>query len=198
MRDLAWLDSEDRRRGAEQLARVKAFQESENQRRLSAARPTIRQPDERISRRAAQLPAMRPKLEAQIVAGPIRTPHPADLRALARLLALPELTVDVVKEYVAALADCPLGSLGISGEAFGILRLHTGLEEILGRMNRDEASPWSLYVDFEVLHPFLDGNGRAGRALWAWQMLRFRPDLVGTALAFVHPAAYAALEAHQA
>lgn len=31
--------------------------------------------------------------------------------------------------------------------------------------------PWKIHVAFESLHPFMDGNGRTGRALWAWQML---------------------------
>lgn len=28
--------------------------------------------------------------------------------------------------------------------------------------------PWQVHVDYEYLHPFIDGNGRSGRAIWAW------------------------------
>lgn len=28
------------------------------------------------------------------------------------------------------------------------------------------------HVEFEKLHPFTDGNGRTGRAIWLWQMVR--------------------------
>ena len=32
--------------------------------------------------------------------------------------------------------------------------------------------PYLVHRDYETLHPFMDGNGRSGRALWLWQMLR--------------------------
>jgi Fic family protein len=34
------------------------------------------------------------------------------------------------------------------------------------------ADPWVMHVEFEKLHPFMDGNGRTGRAIWVWHMLR--------------------------
>ena len=33
-------------------------------------------------------------------------------------------------------------------------------------------SPLENHLLFEALHPFTDGNGRSGRALWLWQMMK--------------------------
>ena len=52
------------------------------------------------------------------------------------------------------------------------------------------ASPYKVHCDYETLHPFTDGNGRSGRALWAWQMLHAplgtRERRVGLGLGFLH------------
>lgn len=36
------------------------------------------------------------------------------------------------------------------------------------------ADPYNFHVAYETLHPLMDGNGRSGRALWAWQMVRLK------------------------
>lgn len=55
------------------------------------------------------------------------------------------------------------------------------------------SDPWLDHVAYEMLHPFTDGNGRSGRALWAWQMTRQR----GYPLGFLHHFYYQTLQAAQ-
>ena len=67
----------------------------------------------------------------------------------------------------------------------------THLDALVDRANRLEDSPYAIHCAYEKLHPFTDGNGRSGRALWAWQMER----LGGCPLGFLHHFYYQALEA---
>jgi Fic family protein len=54
-------------------------------------------------------------------------------------------------------------------------------------------SPYQQHHQYESLHPFTDGNGRSGRTIWAWHMMRVGRDPF--ALPFLHRFYYQALEA---
>jgi hypothetical protein len=58
----------------------------------------------------------------------------------------------------------------------------TYLRAILDGIDAEE--PWRTHVHFEWLHPFMDGNGRTGRLLWAWHMRTQGVDPFG--LPFLH------------
>ncbi len=38
------------------------------------------------------------------------------------------------------------------------------------RLHHPRATPFYTHAKFEGLHPYIDGNGRTGRMLWAWHM----------------------------
>lgn len=55
-------------------------------------------------------------------------------------------------------------------------------------------SPYLTHLAYERLHPFTDGNGRSGRVLWLWQMLRDGNRSQAQVLGFLHSFYYQALE----
>ena len=52
-------------------------------------------------------------------------------------------------------------------------------------------TPYHTHCEFEGLHPFTDGNGRTGRAIWLWQMVNKEGYNIG--LNFLHKFYYQAL-----
>jgi hypothetical protein len=54
----------------------------------------------------------------------------------------------------------------------GCPEIRTALDTLMARVadGADSYHPWQAHIDYETLHPFTDGNGRSGRAIWLWQM----------------------------
>lgn len=61
------------------------------------------------------------------------------------------------------------------------------LEQILEAVGEGRLDPYEAHVEYELLHPFTDGNGRSGRMLWWWQM-------GGSRIGFLHRFYYQALD----
>lgn len=122
-----------------------------------------------------------------------------DLGAHAELLTLDRIRRADLVAFVDRIAGAPLrdreGMNVRVGQHYpppGNREMGCWLDDLLEAAFVGAMRPWETHVRYERLHPFMDGNGRSGRALWAWQ--REREDRDPFALGFLHAAYYEALE----
>lgn len=129
----------------------------------------------------------------------IRSVHPREVEAHKRLLALREVRVEDLEQFVADVAGVPLRRdlgqdvrVGNHSPPPGGPDIENELETLLGYVKGGSVTPRRAHLEYERLHPFIDGNGRSGRALWAWQMQRdgYNPF----ALPFLHRFYYQTLD----
>jgi len=98
-----------------------------------------------------------------------------EMTSYKKLLALGHLTADALCAFVAAVASGRLRDqpgmdvrIGDDRPPAGGPGIRRQLGVLLDAMNAQAMSPWEAHLAYVRLHPFTDGNGRSGRALWAW------------------------------
>lgn len=66
------------------------------------------------------------------------------------------------------------------------------LDDIVNEIYNEE-HPYIIHAHYETLHPFMDGNGRSGRVIWAWAMME-QNLWPGLAMKFLRPWYYQSLD----
>ncbi len=142
--------------------------------------------------------------ESNRIEGIHRPPRLRELEATEEFLAMDVIEVADLERFVEVVA--PGATLRVRSGMDVRVGSHRpppggsyvrGMLEAVLRQVREGAHPHPTHVEYEILHPFTDGNGRSGRALWAWQMTRLELD-PGLQLGFLHAFYYQTLERAEA
>lgn len=140
--------------------------------------------------------------ESNMIEG-INEVRPGEAEALAEFVDLDCVTIDSLVALVGVFEptarlraqsgmDVRVG--GYSPPSGGQAILYR-LDNLLGSM--EWKTPWEVHVEYEMLHPFTDGNGRSGRALWLWKMFDEGNWQWPFKLGFLHSFYYQTLQQEQ-
>ena len=137
--------------------------------------------------------------ESNLIEGIVRPPTKKEIEAHENLLDEKEVFVANIYTFVSAiqpgavLRDRPGRNVVVGNHCPppGGPQVVRGLVNLLDQVNSNPPlSAYYTHIEYEMLHPFTDGNGRSGRALWLWQTRDF-------SLSFLHRFYYETLSRAQ-
>lgn len=137
--------------------------------------------------------------ESNRIEGILRDPTDDEIAATAELIGVERLVLTDLCCFVsivqpgAELRERPGMNVRVGNHVppRGGPGIKTELVSLLEGAEHNFKNPWVMHCRYETLHPFMDGNGRSGRAIWAWQMVRQGDDL---SLGFLRRFYYQTLE----
>lgn len=130
--------------------------------------------------------------ESNRIEGIRRAPSDAEMDAHRRVLKHSDLDVSNLEAFVATIAPTHVlrqkaglnvrvgDHIAPPGGPNIVALLDAILEESAG------GDPYEIHQRYEYLHPFTDGNGRSGRALWLWMHNRAGNLSRALGLGFLH------------
>lgn len=138
--------------------------------------------------------------ESNRIEGYTYEPTDAEVEVFVKLLRRPTLDLGTVEAFVSVIAAARLRDqvgmdvrVGSHIPPRGGPEIRERLRRLLDDITQERLTPHAAHIAYETLHPFMDGNGRSGRAVWAWQMARDGHDPF--ALPFLHRFYYQTLDA---
>jgi hypothetical protein len=138
-------------------------------------------------------------IESNRIEGILGRPLPSEFEAYSDFLYLTEITIFDIESFVRKIATAHIRSKKGMNVVVGSHRPIDGgpkvvdeLHRIVNNINNTEFRPYSVHIEYEKLHPFMDGNGRSGRIIWAWMMQRDGQNPFH--LGFLHSFYYQTLE----
>jgi hypothetical protein len=133
--------------------------------------------------------------ESNRIEGITRPVSEQEILAFLRFMKLEAIGVDDLCRFVSACQpDAVLRDkvgldvrIGDHMPIRGGVRVRELLGHLLKSIEEGNFDPYEAHVEYEMLHPFTDGNGRSGRMLWWWMM-------GGSRIGFLHQFYYQTLD----
>ena len=137
--------------------------------------------------------------ESNRIEGILRDPTEGEIGVHERFLARDVISLKGLEDFVAVVQPGAVlrRKVGLNVRVSNHIAMPGGpkvealLLDILARLRKDDKDAYPTHLAYEDLHPFTDGNGRSGRALWLWQMGGEAP------IGFLHMFYYQTLDAQR-